>query len=339
MPTIVFEIAAIAIAIYFLVAFGLVASQGAAYMPPDGEPGLMFGDMLGQDLSGLPPTIAFAARDGTALHYRRYECDTAPDRVVILVHGSAWHGMQFHAMATALSGRGLATVIVPDMRGHGANPARRGDCGHIGQLEEDMADLIGHVGEGSGATQIVLGGHSSGGGFVVRFAGGQFGDRADAFLLLAPFLKHDAPTTRRNAGGWARPAVRRIIGLAMLNRGGIAAFNHLPVISFAMPRAVMEGPYGYTATNVYSYRLHVSFGPRPDYGRDLGAITRPLLVLAGEADESFVAEEFEPVISAHSRTGSYHVLPGVNHLGVVSDDRALAIVADWLRVLPKTRSG
>jgi len=333
MILLIIKLAAGAIAIYLGIALALIASQRPPAGPPAIGEGLEFSSALDVDAVDLRPLQAFPARDGTALFYRRYDSASPSPRIVILVHGSAWHGMQFHQMAKYLSERGLGTVILPDMRGHGFTPAQRGDIDHIGQLEQDMADLIDHVGAGIDGPQIVLGGHSSGGGFAVRFAGGQYGHKADAFMLMAPFLKHNAPTTRPNAGGWARPAVRRIIGLTMLNAVGIRLLNHLAVISFAMPRPVLEGTYGRTATTQYSFALNQSFAPRSDYGADLAAIRQPLLVLAGGDDEAFVADGYEPVISAHAAGGTYHVLPGVNHLGIVSDRRAMETAGDWLSKL------
>ncbi len=47
----------------------------------------------------------------------------------------------------------------------------------------------------------------------------------------APFLRHDAPTTRTNAGGWARPYIKRTIGLSIVNGFGIRWLNGLDVIA------------------------------------------------------------------------------------------------------------
>jgi alpha-beta hydrolase superfamily lysophospholipase len=330
----ILQFVAVSIIIYFAIALGLTLSQSPRFVPAENEEGFDFERMMGEDLSDLRPLQAFTARDGTALAYRVYDSAPPSDRVIILVHGSAWHGMQFHAMARWLSEHGLGTVILPDMRGHGFTPVRRGDVDHIGQMEEDVADLIDHVTHGMPKASVVLGGHSSGGGFVVRFAGGGYGSKADAFILLAPFLKHNAPTTRRDAGGWARPAIRRIIGLSMLNSAHVTALNGLPVIGFAMPRRVMEGRLGHTATTLYSYRLNASFAPRPDYGKDLAAIDRPLLVVAGTKDEAFRAELYEPEISKYTATGTYRVLPGVTHIGVVNDPAAFEAIRAWMQALP-----
>lgn len=328
-------IAAVIVAIFFGIALALVASSEPPAAPErqtTGSGGLDFATALAQDLSDLPQASSFEARDGTALPYRRYP--GAPGRYVVLIHGSAWHGMQFHAMAKRLAAAGLGTVIVPDMRGHGEAPARRGDIDHVGQLEEDIADLIVALrDEAGGRTQIVLGGHSSGGGFVIRFAGGTYGDMVDAFVLMAPFLKHDAPTTRPDSGGWAQPATRRIIGLTLLNAVGVTALNHLPVISFAMPKTVLDGPLGHTATTTYSHALNTSYAPRSDYAADLKAMTLPFLLIAGAEDEAFFADRYEPTIAPHAPGGTYVILPGIGHLGLVTDDAAFAAVEDFLKRL------
>jgi len=316
--------------IYLLIALGLIAFSRPANTVSDAAEVMDFADAISSVYDDMPAPRAFAARDGVQLSYRLYEGPETSHRLIVLVHGSGWHGMQFHPIARELAMAGAGTVAVPDLRGHGKNPVRRGDVDHIGQLEEDLADLIDHLAGARDDISVVLGGHSSGGGLTVRFAGGPYGGKADGFLLLAPFLKHDAPTTKPNSGGWARPAIPRIVGLTMLNTIGITALNGLPVIGFAMPRSVLEGPYGDTATLAYSYRLNTSFAPRADYGRDLAAIRVPLLVIAGAEDEAFEATLYESTISAHTGTGEYHVLPGANHIGVVTDDRTASLALDWL---------
>lgn len=279
------------------------------------------------DLPGMQP---YRARNGSTLHFRRYEGPAAPRRLIVLIHGSGWHGMQFHAMARAMAGRGLGTVVVPDLRGHGPSPERRGDVDYIGQLEDDLADLIAFMKAGNAFDEVIVGGHSSGGGLVVRFAGGPHGALADRFILLAPFLRYDAPTTKPGSGGWAHAATGRIVGLTMLNALHVTAFNDLPVVSFAMPARVLDGPYGRTATMRYSFRLNQSFAPRADYGADLARMVQPFLLLAGENDDAFFADRYESVISARSSGGTYLLLPGVGHIGVTIVPAAIEAVAGWI---------
>lgn len=323
-------IAVISTALYIVIAIALTFSEAPDTAEIGASEGLKFDNIVQSDYSDLPALTNYETRNSDRLTYRYYPASQSNANTLILVHGSGWHGMQFHEMAKSLSAKGQINVVVPDLRGHGATPTRRGDVDHIGQLEEDMADLITHLKKGAGAQKIVLGGHSSGGGLVIRFAGSEFGNQADGFILLAPFLKYNAPTTRENSGGWARPAVRRIIGLSMLNMGGITIFNDLPVIGFAMPKSVLKGPLGHTATTQYSYRMNTSFAPRSDYEKDIKAMTQPFLLLAGSKDEAFHAGKYERVMSAHSSSGTYKILQDVTHLDIVSNQQAIEEIVNWL---------
>lgn len=320
---------AISGAAYLIVATALALSDSPG-VPDRREGGIAFSSAMDADYSALPTQSRVPARDGFHLAYRLYGDVKSANRIVVLIHGSGWHGMQFHQMALSLARDSETAVIVPDLRGHGTSPGTRGDVGHIGQLEEDLADLIDGVVADRSGTPMVLAGHSSGGGLVVRFAGGAYGALADGFILIAPFLKYDAPTTRMNSGGWAYPATRRIVGLTMLNMVGVTALNGLPVISFAMPKTVLDGPYGHSVTTSYSYRLSTSFAPRPDYERDLAAMGRPLLLLAGAEDEAFDSALYEPVISAQTSTGTYRIIPQADHIGILNDPRSYDAIRDWL---------
>jgi alpha-beta hydrolase superfamily lysophospholipase len=250
--------------------------------------------------------------------------------VLVLLHGSSWHSLQFEALGKALAAAGVAHVAAPDLRGHGFTPVKRGDIGHLGQYEEDIADLIDEVRRRAPGRAVLVGGHSSGGGLAVRFAAGKYGAMADGFVLMAPFLNHAAPTTRPNSGGWARPMVRRIIGLTMLNMARVRALNGLTVIQFAVPAVVRDGPLGATATTHYSYRLNTSYAPRSDYKADIAALTRPFLLLAGREDEAFVADAYEPLMAPLTRRGTYELVSGVGHLGIVDAPETVAALTAFL---------
>lgn len=136
----------------------------------------------------------FEARDGTVLRYRHYP--SVSSTALILLHGSATDSKYLATFAHELAEAGVACVNTPGMRGHGSCPVRRGDIDYIEQLEDDLADLIGHIEANAGLARVVVGCHSSGGGFAIRFAGGQYGNLVSAYLLLAPCLGHNAPTVR-----------------------------------------------------------------------------------------------------------------------------------------------
>ena len=307
--------------------FGIVAVlilTGKPKKPDRAQRGLAFNELF-FDYSSLPELKSFTARDGTQLAYRHYSADS--EKILILLHGAGWHSRYFLPLADFISSEGLAQVYTPDLRGHGLSPKRRGDVDYIGQLEDDLADLITLIQKDNPNSMLIVGGHSSGGGLAIRFAGTQYGQKAYAYMLMSPFLKYNAPTTRLNSGGFAMPYTGRIIGLVMLNNIGIRWFNYLTVIEFNMAEKARDG----TETLSYSYRLNTAYAPC-DYENDLSVITQPLLVVSGTKDEAMIYCQYEPVISQYTKV-QVELLQGVTHMGVVVCPEVRPIVKEWLEGL------
>jgi alpha-beta hydrolase superfamily lysophospholipase len=313
----------ISVVVYFGIAAVLIVT-GTPGKPDQHGQGLDFKELF-IDYTGLPESKRFRAKDGTELSYRHYP--SVSEKVLILLHGSGYHSRYLFPLARFISAEGLAHVYTPDLRGHGPSPVRRGDVDYIGQLEDDVADLIALARREHPHALVIVGGHSSGGGLGVRFAGSRYGKEADAYLLLSPFLKYNAPTMRPHSGGWAQPFTRRIAGLVMLNNVGIRGFNHLTVIRFNMPEQARDG----SETLSYSFRLNSAYAPK-DYKKALSAIKQPLLVVVGTADEAFYASQFKPVISRFT-TGQVVLLDGVTHMGVVVGNGVHSTIGPWFRDL------
>ena len=316
------HLAVLAVVTVGLVGWWTVPPQAPASTPS--EPGTA--PTTTPDAPDLPHLQRFTARDGTPLGVRVYPTDS--DTIAILLHGSGMDGRSLHALARHLAHHDAATAIVPDLRGHGPTPPRRGDIDHIGQLEEDLADLIHHLTAATTANgrrpRIIVIGHSLGGGLALRFASGPHGHLADALVLLAPFLAHDAPTTRPGGGGWATPHVGRIAALTVLNALGVHRFDGAAVIAFALSeRQRADG-----GTPTYSHRLQTSFAPR-DYRRDLQALEQPLLVVVGHDDTSFHADRYAPTILPWTEADVV-LLDGVDHVGLVVRPEALEVVRSWI---------
>ncbi len=304
------------------IALGLIASQHPIDNPR-GE-GLDF-KRLPKNLPKMPEQ-SFTARDGSQLPLRHFPCSDAP--LLIMVHGSGWHGAQFATLAGKLAAASLAEVLVPDLRGHGEAPARRGDIDYFNQLEDDLEDLVERFHKGQ---KLVLLGHSSGGGLVIRVANGALKGRIDKAILLAPFLKHNAPTAR-SSSRWAAPLYRRIIGLSMLNFARFRWLNHLTAIQFRFPDTVVNGPLGDTTTCAYSYRMMRGFAPRAAYLQDIASLP-DFTLIAGEQDEAFHANRYQKTMSQASDRGQYHLLSGIGHLDLVDAPEAYTLIAEALHEL------
>lgn len=63
----------------------------------------------------------------------------------------------------------------------------RGDCAYIGQLEDDLVDLIQRMQLQN--KKIFLLGHSSGGGLAIRFAGGNHNIPIHGYVLFLPLFQ------------------------------------------------------------------------------------------------------------------------------------------------------
>ena len=110
-------------------------------------------------------------RDNKEIFNRVYKSQS--NDVMILIHGSGSDSRYLANIANSIANKNIATVITPDMRGHGRNTGKRGDIDFIGQLEKDIEDFIQFSKNNFNAHNIILAGHSSGGGFVLRYIGNQ----------------------------------------------------------------------------------------------------------------------------------------------------------------------
>lgn len=267
------------------------------------------------DLSGLPAPSRFEARDGAALAYRAYApAGGAPRGSVVLVHGSSASSLSMRALARAFADAGFA-AYAPDLRGHG-DSGTRGQIAYIGQLEDDLDDFLRRVAPPAPATLV---GFSAGGGFAIRFAGSERQDRFAGYLFLSPFISQDAPTYRRGAGGWVEVGVPRIVALTVLDRLGVRALHGLPVTRFALDEQARA-----LLTPSYSFALATNFRPQADYRANLRAIRQPARLIAGSADEAFVAQAFETVVRDAGQAIPVQLLPQVGHAGLILQPPALA---------------
>jgi alpha-beta hydrolase superfamily lysophospholipase len=265
----------------------------------------------------MPNLTRFQARDGSTLALRHYPAQTPGiARIAIVVHGSSGSSTSVHALARALAAAGVET-FAPDIRGHGAS-GTRGDIGYVGQLEDDMADLVGEIRKTQPTAPLTLIGHSSGGGFALRVAASPIQALFERTVLLAPYLGYDAPSSRPDSGGWARADVPRFLALAMLNRIGIDWADTLPTLAFAVPADSKM-----RLTDTYSFRLMRNFATA-GYRAEIAAATRPLSVFAGAADELMVSDQYQSMFGDRA---TVRLIGGINHMGIVSDAGAVKAIA------------
>jgi len=304
-----FLLIALAIVLVPLLALGGML----AFSSPKAPPLLPFMSDTDQNfgalVSQLPKVQRFPARDGTMLSYRLYE-GRPGGGVAVSVHGSSGSALSVHVMSKALADAGF-TVYAPDFRGHGGNGSS-GDVAYVGQLEDDLEDLVKTIGTAHPQEKRVLYGHSQGGGFVLKVAASPRGSLFDAIIAGSPFMGANTPMTRAGSSQWADAAVPRVIALYILNGFGITAFNHLPVLAYAVPD---DAKGERTRINTFAFLASASFDR--DWQAALKRITKPTAITIGEKDGLFFAEAYGPNVKAANPAVAVEVMPGLDHMGSV----------------------
>jgi len=278
------------------------------------------------DETGAPDLSRFQGRDGTWLAFRLYPAaNGAKDKVAIVTHGSSASSNEMNAAAKALAAAGVTAVAI-DARGHGASGGR-GDIGYIGEMEDDLADLLDHLSVDYPNAHFQLIGHSLGGGFVARIAGTPVGGRFERFVLLAPFLGVDAPSSGVGNQRWASADTLRIIALVILRKIGVSFGQSLPVIAYATDPAAAK-----VVTSRYSFRLLADYGPDFDWAKTqatIRSVASKVTVICGAEDELMNAPAFENELKPLG--ADVKLLPGVDHMGVVYQPAALAALVETVK--------
>lgn len=91
--------------------------------------------------------------------------------------------------------------------------------------------------------------------------------------FAAAYVSHLTPTNQLVA---VAVSFLGIVGLTVLSRLGIRAFNGLPVTSFAL-----SGDAQTYLTPTYLFALAANFQPQPNYEANIKAVHHPLAVVAG----------------------------------------------------------
>ena len=296
--------------------------------PTAGEAKDVFGleSLMRVPLPPMPPLVRYEARDGIKLPYRIYP-STSPN-VLIFVHGSTYHGGGYHLLGQAISRSNGATVVLPNLRGHYRSGEISGDVNYIGQLEDDISDLINVLSDQGYPGPYFLGGHSSGGGFAIRFGSGPHSQMVQNYLLLAPAIP-GSPTFRPAIKSHATAHKKRLLGLFTFNFFGIHAFDHLKVITFNKPLHLQDR----TETLSYSHRLNLSYHPRFPLGRDLNSLPQGSLMLIGGDDEVINADDLITFFEEHASLTRVESLPHINHIWVANSNLVFSKILEWCRGL------
>jgi len=107
--------------------------------------------------------------DGYRLHAREWSVPD-PRAVVVVAHGFGEHGGYYDEVARSVGPRARVDFLVPDLRGHGRSPGRRGVVGKYEELSGDLIAAFDWAGQKWPGRPRYLLGHSNGGQVALRAA-------------------------------------------------------------------------------------------------------------------------------------------------------------------------
>ncbi|WP_144392893.1 alpha/beta hydrolase [Pleionea sediminis] len=294
-------------------------------------------------------SIEYFHSDDTKLAYRWFPVDNAKG-TVICYHGSSLTSVRYTTLARLINRSGY-NVCLPDWRGHGESGGAPGDIEYVGQLEQDVGNLIEHLSTQS-KVPIILGGHSGGSLIALRYLN-QFGcDKITAYFSLSPTMMEFSETSRydKSKGDFVyriKYARRRPYFRQMPKQAGrylpklsrwkflialfIPFFRKLKVLNF--PAVVQASP---NEAMSYSFRLLQGYSVR-NYPELLSSINVPSFFCVGDNDDVISSQALEMLYSWYVKPNTFshfEILPRLNHMSVISG--AGKTLGDWLKGISST---
>jgi non-heme chloroperoxidase len=247
-------------------------------------------------------------RDGTAIFYK----DWGRGQPVLFSHGwpltaDAWDGQM------AFLGAHGYRVIAHDRRSHGRS-AQTWDGNHMDQYADDLAELIGTL----DLRDLIIVGHSTGGGEVTRYLGRHGTARVAKAVLLGavpPLMLQ----TEANPGGLPLAAFDAIRKGTFDNRAQFFKDLTIPFYGYNRPGAAiseglresfwLQGMMG----GIKGQLDCIKAFSETDFTADLKTIDVPVLVAHGDDDQIVPIGASALMSSKLLPNATLKVYPGGNH--------------------------
>lgn len=239
----------------------------------------------------LAPLSYFTTRAGDKLSYRLYPAMS--EKMIILYHGVGSDSRYMTIMANTLAQAGLGNVVTPDFRCHGISISAS-DKFKESQLEEDLEELLIHLKTQHSIKEIILAGHSMGGGFALRIAVSDLRNHFSKFVALVPYLPPAFQANHLDYGGF--------ISISAADQ---SIHVHLPELFVTGHEKL-----------VYSWDFFRAVAPKDSFLNDLEPLPVDLQVACGERDEIFDSQRYQQIFA--DTKVKYQTLPNLNHLTIVT---------------------
>lgn len=305
---------------------------------------------------------SFLARDGLRLAYDDFSPEQvihtpegermnlenkAPKACFIFLHGSTYNARRYANIGKAMLKQGYQVCLL-NWRGHGESDGKPGDVSYVGQLEDDLHDLIVWVKTQHPDRDIVIGGHSAGAVVCLRYIDRYGCDDIRAVSFISPAINGPLETVRypQASSAWQYRLTYFRKGKP-IKATPEAALQHAPVLNmgafwlaklmpFLRHRAILNFPASERMAQLegrvldYSYNLMLSCDIN-GYPRAFNKIRVPVFLLVGEEDEVIHPSLMAAIYHWHlapSIAKSLIKVPKANHIRILP--AACHLLPSWL---------
>jgi non-heme chloroperoxidase len=280
-----------------------------------------------KQIQGETQVSTITTKDGTSIFYKDW--GTGP--TVVFSHGWPLSADAWDAQMLFLGQQGFR-VVAHDRRGHGRS-AQTWNGNDYDTFADDLAALM----EKLDLKDVVLVGHSMGGGEVARYIGRHGNKRVKKAVIIGGIppvmLKSD-----KNPGGLPISVFDGIRTGLVADRSQFYMDVSMPFYGYNKPDAkpsqgVREQFWrlGMQSSVVASYECVKAFS-ETDFTEDLKKIEVPTLIIHGDADQIVPFSDSAELSSKIVKNATLKVIPGAPHgLCTTHADQINALLLDFLK--------
>lgn len=259
------------------------------------------------------------ASDGADLAYYAF-VPSEPKAILLFYHGAGFYGSALYQhFAQELANKYAIGCYLFDIRGHGHSQGARGDTPSSTQVWNDITSAIDYVTKKYPSAPLYLGGHSSGAGLTLNYAGFYNNPAVHGYILVAPYLGRNSGVLKEHTDQATSfiASVRSWVFILNALSGGYL-FAHTPAVFFNYPKHLLASD----PKIVSSYTPSMTGATSPENPQELfSKLQKPFgLFIAGQ-DEQFIA----PKIAAYknyapatiAEQSSVEIIEQAKHLDIM----------------------
>jgi len=297
------------------------------------EAGLSFKDLIGEYERITAPQY-ITCEGGVHIAFYPYLAQKPRASLIFIHAGGAHSGAGYQMLASELSKSYRVAVYLMDIRGHGRSEGRRGHTPSVQTVFDDIRRMVDLV-RGTGMNlPLFLGGHSSGAGLVLNYAGWWRKSLVDGYFFVSPEFGRKSRTMRANRAEFASVRIPVFILSAMT--GGLL-MSHSSAVSLKYPQEILASDP--MLLSALTRNMALAMTPS-DPVRQFPGLDRKYSILVGSQDELIDPariSEFASYPDASVRSNStVQILTNENHLSILKTVRTRigAIIRKWINVTP-----